>query len=123
MVHQLGVVEIGVHDMGLARQFYCDLLGFSIESEEHLPDFLILEHLWPKIVLFLTRDSTKIDYPNQAQTLLAFRVDDLDGLKERLVAEGVPILQDELKDSGLGRFIAVRDPSGNVHELFQPRED
>lgn len=53
--------------------------------------------------------------------MLNFRVDDLDGLLERLRAAGIdPITKDEWNDPAVGRFARIHDPEGNPVELWQP---
>lgn len=58
-------------------------------------------------------------YPAEQQTMVNFRVDDMDGLVAHFVQANIEILRDETMD-GLGRFVHVHDPEGNVIELWEP---
>jgi predicted enzyme related to lactoylglutathione lyase len=51
--------------------------------------------------------------------MVNYRVDDLDGLLERLKAEGVTI-DPKREDASYGRFAWIVDPEGNRIELWQP---
>ena len=57
--------------------------------------------------------------PTVAPFMLNFRVDDLDGLLEKLKSEGVWI-DERRDDSEFGRFAWIRDPDGNRVELWEP---
>lgn len=52
-------------------------------------------------------------------SMVNLRVDDLDGLLEKLAAEGVRI-DPKREDQPYGRFAWVWDPEGNRVELWQP---
>jgi predicted enzyme related to lactoylglutathione lyase len=53
------------------------------------------------------------------QTMMNFRVDDLDGLLKQLAAAGVRI-DPKRDDHEYGRFAWIWDPEGNRVELWQP---
>lgn len=54
------------------------------------------------------------------QTMLNFRVRDLDAMLEQLRAKGA-VVSDETEDmEGIGRFGWATDPEGNRVELWQP---
>jgi predicted enzyme related to lactoylglutathione lyase len=53
------------------------------------------------------------------QVMIDYRVDDLDGLLERLAAAGVWI-DPKRDDSDYGRFAWIKDCDGNRLELWQP---
>jgi catechol 2,3-dioxygenase-like lactoylglutathione lyase family enzyme len=64
---------------------------------------------------------TQSDYfePTAAPFMLNFRVDDIDGLLEKLAAAGVWI-DERRDDSDFGRFAWIRDLDGNRVELWEP---
>ena len=64
--------------------------------------------------------STKYVEPSTAPFMLNYRVDDLDGMLEKLRAEGVDI-DPKREDYEYGRFAWIRDPDGNRIELWEPR--
>jgi predicted enzyme related to lactoylglutathione lyase len=53
------------------------------------------------------------------QAMVNFRVDDLDGLLDKLEAAGVKV-DPKREDYGYGRFGWFEDPEGNRVELWQP---
>jgi len=58
--------------------------------------------------------------PSKSQVMINYRVDDLDGVLDRLAAGGVtPVKGPDVEDNG--RFAWVMDPEGNKVELWEPR--
>jgi predicted enzyme related to lactoylglutathione lyase len=58
-------------------------------------------------------------FPAEQKAMLNLQVDDLDGLLDRLIAEGVTV--DPKRDSyDFGKFGWITDPAGNRIELWQP---
>ena len=57
----------------------------------------------------------------EQQTMLNFRVDDLDAMLEQLRAAGATV-DDEVAEASYGRFGHAVDPEGNRFELWQPAE-
>lgn len=57
--------------------------------------------------------------PSDKPYMFNFRVDDLDGMLERLAAAGVEVLP-EREDAPYGRFAWLIDPEGHKIELWQP---
>ena len=62
------------------------------------------------------------DYFGRAeqQWLINFRVDDLDGMMDRLKAAGIAVETRAEWDSEVGRFCRIHDPEGNPIELWEP---
>ncbi len=54
------------------------------------------------------------------QTMLNFRVRDLDAMLEQLCAKGADVAEETQDMEGVGRFGWVTDPEGNRIELWQP---
>jgi predicted enzyme related to lactoylglutathione lyase len=59
--------------------------------------------------------------PSQ-QTMLNFRVRDLEAMLAQLRAKGADVAADTQDMAGVGRFGWVTDPEGNRVELWQPAE-
>ena len=58
-------------------------------------------------------------FPAAQKAMINLQVDDLDGLLDRLIAEGVTV--DPKRDSyDFGKFGWITDPEGNRVELWQP---
>jgi predicted enzyme related to lactoylglutathione lyase len=58
-------------------------------------------------------------FPVAQHAMVNYRVDDIDGLLEKLSAAGVTI-DPKRDDSDFGRFAWITDPEGNRVELWQP---
>lgn len=93
--------------------WYRDVLG--LDADEH--------GLWrpdtgPTVFATFASDT---DYfgPRTQQTLLNFRVRDLDAMLAQLRAAGAAV-EDAQEVEGIGRFGWVTDPEGNRVELWQP---
>jgi predicted enzyme related to lactoylglutathione lyase len=70
------------------------------------------------LALFARDDAT---FPPAQPAMIDLRVDDLDGVLDRLQAAGVPV--DPRRDaSPFGRFGWFTDPEGNRVELWEPAE-
>ncbi|MFJ6622053.1 VOC family protein [Kitasatospora sp. NPDC091335] len=54
------------------------------------------------------------------QTMLNFRVRDLDAMLAQLRAHGAAVAEETQEMAGVGRFGWVTDPEGNRVELWQP---
>ncbi|MGD0730148.1 MAG: VOC family protein [Terracidiphilus sp.] len=58
-------------------------------------------------------------FPAAQKAMINLQVDDLDGLLDRLIAEGVTV--DEKRESyDFGKFGWITDPAGNRVEVWQP---
>lgn len=68
------------------------------------------------------KPETKKLEPSTESYMFNFRVDDLDGLMEKLRKNGVTIV-DEVQDTEYGKFGWVMDPDGRKIELWQPPKD
>lgn len=58
--------------------------------------------------------------PSKARFMINYRVDDMDGIIERLESENVEIHQGPESHEN-GRFLWVMDPEGNKVELWEPK--
>ena len=75
----------------------------------------------PGVTVFATfeADTDYFGSPTQ-QTMLNFRVRDLDAMLAQLRATGAAVADDTQDMEGVGRFGWVTDPEGNRVELWQP---
>jgi catechol 2,3-dioxygenase-like lactoylglutathione lyase family enzyme len=115
---QIAIPPRGEHE---ARTFYVYLLGFREVQKPH--------GLVPRGGLWLTGGSdgalaihlgVDSDFRPARKAHPGLLVDDLDPLRERLVAAGVPTRDDDV-DVGVRRFYAD-DPFGNRLELIDARD-
>ena len=75
----------------------------------------------PQVVFALFKQADAY-FPPAQKAMLNLQVDDLDGVLDRLTAEGVTV--DPKRDSyDFGKFGWITDPEGNRVELWQPVEN
>ena len=94
--------------------WYRDCLG--LDADEH--------GLWPRgagPTVFATFEA-ETDYfgSRTQQTMLNFRVRDLDAMLAQLRTKGADVAEETQDMEGVGRFGWVTDPEGNRVELWQP---
>jgi predicted enzyme related to lactoylglutathione lyase len=75
----------------------------------------------PGVTVFATFESDT-DYfgPRTQQTMLNFRVRDLEAILAQLRSKGADVAEETQDMDGVGRFGWVTDPEGNRIELWQP---
>jgi catechol 2,3-dioxygenase-like lactoylglutathione lyase family enzyme len=149
-VARIDHVGITVSDLDRALGFYRDLLGLrvladSTVSEPEVADLLGLDSVQLRIadldsgdgrvvelIQYLQPKGTRIDYESAdpATAHIAFTVDDLAAVRERLAGAGATVVSRRpitISDPG-GSFdgaicLYVRDPDGAILELVQRRSD
>jgi predicted enzyme related to lactoylglutathione lyase len=95
-------------------EWYRDCLG--LDTDEH--------GLWrpeagPTVFATFESDTDYFGSPTQ-QTMLNFRVRDLDAMLAQLSDKGADVDGEPQEMEGVGRFGWVTDPEGNRIELWQP---
>lgn len=68
------------------------------------------------------QSDTKYFEPSKKEFMINYRVQNLDGLLEKLKENGVEILG-EVQSFDYGRFAHIIDPEGNKIELWEPIDD
>ena len=113
------VLGIGGHFMRAAdpaalNAWYRDCLGLDADENG-------LWHQDAGPTVFATFES-ETDYfgSRTQQTMLNFRVRDLDAMLAQLRAKGADVAEEAQEMEGVGRFGWVTDPAGNRVELWQP---
>ena len=126
---RLGIAQINVTDVVAARRFYRDTLGFAIREPfgDDAPFELDVGD-GPTVLVYHVDKMVPADYPDGTGTTLVFYTEDLDATVARWRDAGVELIRIAWseEESGVapcpyGRFIAFRDPFGNVHEVLEPR--
>ena len=101
-------------DPDVLGAWYRDCLGPA--ADEH--------GLWQQEAgptVFATFESTTDYFGSRAQnTMLNFRVRDLDAMLAQLRSKGADVAEETQDMEGVGRFGWVTDPEGNRIELWQP---
>ncbi len=73
----------------------------------------------PSQIVFALFKQDDAHFPPAQKVMINLQVDDLDGVLDRLLAEGVTV--DPKRESyDFGRFGWITDPEGNRVELWQP---
>jgi predicted enzyme related to lactoylglutathione lyase len=110
----IGGYFIRAADPAALGAWYRDCLG--LDADEH--------GLWRQgagITVFATFESDTDYFGSRSQqTMLNFRVRDLDAMLAQLRAKGADVAEDTQDMEGVGRFGWVTDPEGNRIELWQP---
>jgi lactoylglutathione lyase len=114
------MIQISVSGLDKAIEWYSKILGFEISKEHyHHPVAVDLIHDGIRLILHIADKPTTIDYPNVSQTLICISTDNIVKKMDDLRRRGVELLHDTPQDFPAGKFIAFRDPFGNVHELVE----
>lgn len=94
--------------------WYRECLGLDVDANG----------LWSQAAgptVFATFDADSDYFGSRTQqTMLNFRVNDLDAMLAQLRAAGADVADDIQDMDGVGRFGWVTDPEGNRIELWQP---
>ena len=116
---KLKMLMILVADLGEAKRFYRDVLGFSVKSEEH--NSLTFDHKGCDFVAFECDKNASVgDYGNEARSVFVFEVPSVDATFLELKSKGVKFLHTQPNQNHLGKYAAFVDPFGNVHEILEP---
>jgi predicted enzyme related to lactoylglutathione lyase len=95
------------------RAWYRDSLGLDIDENGRW-------HQGAGATVFATFESETDYFGSRAQqTMLNFRVRDLDAMLAQLRAKGAEVAEETQGMEGVGRFGWVTDPEGNRIELWQ----
>lgn len=104
-----------------AREWYGKNLG--LEINEYGSPFETRNANRPDEINYLQWSpfEKESDYfaPSDKEFMINYRVQNLDGLLEKLRNNGVTIL-DEIEEYDYGRFVHIMDPDGNKIELWEP---
>ncbi|MFX0108177.1 MAG: VOC family protein [Candidatus Hodarchaeota archaeon] len=116
------VIGVYVHNMDEALDFYCNKLGFEVARK--YDDCLIhLKNEGPPLILETVDESNSPRYPGSSQVVLCVETKDIEEESNRLRELGVDFVIDSPQPFPAGRFMAMRDPSGNVIELLEFKTD
>ena len=116
MEHVLGIggYFLRAADPAALTAWYRDCLGLDADENG----------LWqpgagPTVFAAFESDTGYFGAPTQ-QTMLNFRVRDLDAMLAQLKDRGADVADEPQEMEGVGRFGWVTDPEGNRIELWQP---
>ena len=115
MTHVTGIggIFIRTGDQDRLVTWYRTHLGIDMDKP---PWF---QQAGPTVFATFSQDSTYLG-PASQQWMLNLRVQDLDGLMDKLSSAGIAIETRAEWDSEIGRFARIHDPDGNPVELWEP---
>jgi catechol 2,3-dioxygenase-like lactoylglutathione lyase family enzyme len=113
--------QINVTDLNEAIKWYTEILGFEISEDHYYPSRVVdlVQKGDIRLLLYKVEKQTVIDYPNQAQSIIIFKTNNLEKTMEDLKGKGVIFIYNEAVTFPAGLFNAFKDPFGNVHEIVQ----
>jgi len=110
-----GGVFLRANDPKALNQWYEQHLGL-VKADGAFSFPVPTQH--PHVVFCLFKQDDAY-FPPAQKAMINLQVDDLDGVLDRLISEGVTV--DEKRESyDFGKFGWVTDPEGNRVELWQP---
>lgn len=109
---------IFVPDLEEAKRFYSDVLGFPLKAER--PTHVEFVHDGCQFIAFKCEQAAPVeDYSRVARSVFVFEVASLERSLRELRAKGVEFLHEEPAENEFCRYVALTDPFGNVHELYE----
>lgn len=116
----IGGVFFKFKDPSAMRNWYAEVLGMKTNPYGVLFEFNGETSKTPGHLQLGTFEESS-DYFGAAsqQTMINFRVDDLEQLHQQLLEANVKIV-DELEAYSYGKFLHIEDPEGNRIELWEP---
>lgn len=115
MLNKVCVITIRVPNLENAIDFYSEILGFKV-SKYYGEKIASLQH--GDIPIILEECGSAVQNPKQ-NVLIGLISRDLDLDILELKKKGVDFLFDEPKPCPPGRFIIIKDPTGNQIELVE----
>lgn len=110
----IGGYFLRASDPDALSAWYRDRLGLDVDDQglwQPLPG--------PTVFAVFPPEGDYFGSPRQ-QTMINFRVRDLDAMLAQLRAAGAAVVEQTQDLEGIGRFGWVTDPEGNRIELWQP---
>lgn len=109
---------IFVSDLEKAKTFYSDVLGVPVKSE-HADRVEFVHDGCDFIAYKCEQDAPVENYSRIARSVFVFETESIDESMRELSARGVTFLHQEPVENDFCRYAALRDPFGNVHELYE----
>ncbi len=117
----VGGIFFFTDDPTKTKQWYATHLGIKVDDwgstfeSRNIDNPEKLEQLqWSPF-----RNGSKYFEPSKKEFMINYRVQNLEGLIEKLRAEGVTVL-DDMQTFDYGKFIHIMDDDGNKIELWEP---
>lgn len=117
MIKGLSGASIWSEDLHNLLPFYRDTLGLNVAFQ--MPEFVVLSDGHGANLGLGTHSSVKGRASDPYRHMIGLDSDDLDADYRRLEAAGVEFIEQPTDYDGL-RIATLRDPEGNLIQLFQP---
>lgn len=111
MISRINVVYLYVRDMERSRAFYRDVLGLSLEGDDHWAEMTFGDGV--RFALHAAHGEAR-----PGTVVVDFEVADIDAAVAHVRELGVEV--GEITRQEYGCFAELTDPDGYVLELFQP---
>jgi lactoylglutathione lyase len=115
MLLGLNFVMLHVPDIEQARVFYTEKLGFAVEDQQ--PGFVQFKQHAGMGAIFALQEHADVS-PHEGVELW-WMVDNADTTYATLVSKDVQIVS-QPSDEPFGRALTIKDPAGNIINMFQP---
>ncbi|MDK2595186.1 VOC family protein [Pseudoalteromonas obscura] len=119
---KLFALQVSVHDVEAARDFYVNGLGFEVIGDDLLPQAMYVKKDDLTIILNKVEQPKEITYPDQSQMIINLVTTDLEGALADLKTKNLNLLHESAQECPVAHYIAVADPSGNVIEIIQMKD-
>ncbi|AYG02781.1 VOC family protein [Gryllotalpicola protaetiae] len=111
-IRQVQVVSIPVSDQDEAKDFYTNVLGFTLLADRQFtPEMRWVMVAPPAAQTALTLVTWFPSMPPGSLQGTVLETDDLEGDRAALIGKGIAV--SELQDAPWGRFATLADPDGN----------
>jgi glyoxylase I family protein len=117
MIKGLSGASIWSEDLNNLLPFYRDVLGLKVAQQT--PEFVVLGDGNGSTLGLGTHSKVKGWASDPYRHMVGLDSDDLDGDYQRLHSAGVEFIESPTDYGGL-RIATLRDPEGNIVQLFQP---
>jgi catechol 2,3-dioxygenase-like lactoylglutathione lyase family enzyme len=126
---RLGICQMFVTDLEKAKSFYVDTLGFQLAQKQVSGVVTLSLENDPLVLLYPAKTVVHAEYPDKAGTFPVFFIENIESTVAAWNDKKVEFLKiawsqekSGIGDCPFGRFIAVRDPFGNVFEILEPSQ-
>ncbi|MCH2224381.1 MAG: VOC family protein [Crocinitomicaceae bacterium] len=115
----IGGIFFKFKDVSSIKEWYQDILGMTVNNYGVLFEYNSGSSDKAYLQLGTFEESTDYFGDKNQQSMINFRVDDLDSLLTILKSKNVKIV-DHIESYSYGKFLHIEDPEGNRIELWEP---
>lgn len=118
MITHIGTAMLYVSDQEVSRKFYCDLLGFSVVTDQDMGDARWLEIAPPDgSTTMALHDATQEGKEPGEGAHLTFACDDVAGTVDELRQRGAEVTDPDVQPWGI--FAFVEGPDGHRVQIHK----